>query len=130
MLLIQFNAWLMTFWQETIPIPTDISIWKGLSLALIFNILIGFLRAINVISDGPLKKSLGYVLMGVGAIVGAIYAIYNQGIVDFVPLMQYIGGGALSGVMAVGNHSTIKNGKEAWPQLVQLIVGLFKSKAK
>lgn len=130
MLLIQFHMWLMTFWQETIPIPTDISIWQGLKLSLIFNILIGFLRIINVIKDGPLKKSIGYILMAVGAIVGGTYAITAQGVDDFIPLMEYIGGGALSGVMAVGAHSTVKNGKEAWPQVVQLVIGLFKGKSK
>lgn len=128
------TSWIMLgpWFQGTkdINVPEDITIWQGLSLALIFNILVGFLRAINVIQPGPLKKSIGYILMGLGAVVGGAFAIGSAKVDDFVPLVQYIAGGALSGVMAVGNASTVKNGRQAWPYIMASLSKLFKNKAK
>jgi len=113
-MLIVLMPMLLNFLQEApaAEVPDDILIWQGLSLTLVFNIIIGFLRALKIIPDGAIKKAIGYFLMAAGALVGGIYAI-SQGITDYVPLLEYVAGGVLAGITATGTASTWKNGKEA-----------------
>lgn len=98
--------------QDTVPIPTDLNVWGGLSLALIFNrVLIPVLQLLGLFNDDN-KKTIGFFLTALGMIIGGIYAFGAAHISDPLQAFTMIISGGLAGVMAVGLHSTSKNGLE------------------
>lgn len=102
-----------TFFQNAnASVPDDISIWQGLSLALVFNILTTVLRAFKIIPDGPLKKSIGMGLVIVGALVGGVYALTAGDVNTPMDLFKLLAGGAAAGLTATGAQSSVKNFRE------------------
>lgn len=98
-----------------ITVPDDIHVWLNLSLAMIFNVVVGALRALNLITDAN-KKFVGGYLAALGGAVGVIYAV-TSGVTDTVQFITLAAGGALAGVTSVGLHSTAKNMKEGFALL-------------
>ena len=103
------------FWQEasgSITVPDNLTVWGGLSLSLLFNILVSALRALGVIKDDSrTKKLIGGYLAAVGGVIGLAFAITTN-VTEVVQIITYAASGALAGVTSVGFHSTFKNTKE------------------
>lgn len=103
------------FWQQAaapISVPDNLIVWGGMSLALLFNILVTALRAVGVIKDDSrTKKLVGGYLAAAGGVVGLAYA-FTTGVADTIQIITYAASGALAGVTSVGFHSTLKNTKE------------------
>lgn len=94
---------------ETFPIPKDLTVWGGLSLALIFNrAIVPLLYFLGLVKDDN-KKLIGVILLGLGAAAGAIYSLMTLKIDEPLAILTNIVAGALSGILAVGQHSTFKN---------------------
>lgn len=103
--------WLCLFLLQEGPkfeAPDDLTIWNGLSLTLAFNVIITVLRALRIVPDGPLKKSIGFILTTIGMIIGGVYA-YSTGVDSLVPFFSSIVSGGAAGIGAVGLHSSVKN---------------------
>lgn len=115
MLTIQFISWLtMVIPQEAanVTVPEDLTIWGGLSLAVIFRVVVvPALLALGVLKDDN-KKTVGGWLIAVGVIVAGVYSIATAKISDPLVLFTNIAAGGFSGIAAVGMHSTQKNFKE------------------
>lgn len=118
MLTVYFIYTWMFFQDANATVPDDISIWQGLSLALVFNISITLLRAFKIIPDGPLKKSIGMGLVVVGALIGGAYALSSGEAETPMQLFELLAGGAAAGLTATGAQSSIKNFREGL-QLMQ-----------
>lgn len=95
-----------------ITVPDNITVWGGMSLALLFNILVTLLRTLGVIKDDSrTKKLIGGYLAVAGGAVGLAYA-FTSGVTDVIQIITLAAGGALAGVTSVGFHSAFKNTKE------------------
>lgn len=103
----------------TLPIPTDLTVWGGISLALILNrVVVPVLALLGVIKDSN-KKLIGYILGAAGMLIGAGYSIFSTTLDDPLKIITNVAAGGLAGVLAVGLHSTFKNGNEYFKKLPQ-----------
>jgi uncharacterized membrane protein len=95
-----------------ITVPDNITVWGGLSLAMIFNLLVTVLRTLNIIKDDTAtKKFLGGLLSALGAVVGLVFA-FSTHVVDNIQIITLAAGGALAGFASVGTNSSYKHVKE------------------
>lgn len=107
----------------SVPIPTDIKIWGGISLALIFNRGIVPLLIFTGVIKEQNKKLIAVVLLFLGAAVGGVYSILTLKLSEPFDILTNVVSGALAGLMAVGVQSTVKNtfqyfGKTELPKLL------------
>ena len=110
MLTVLFVSWLFMFFpQETVPVPTDVTIWGGLSLALIFRVVIvPALLALGLLKDSN-KKTVGGVLIALGVLAAGAYSVFTAKVSDPLMLLTNLAAGGFAGIGAVGLHSTQKN---------------------
>jgi hypothetical protein len=101
----------LTIIQQTIEFPSDLLVWGGLSLSVVFNILVSFLTALGIFKPET-KKRIGGYLMILGALTGGVFA-FSTKVVDNMQILTYIVAGGLSGLLAVGNYSFVKNFRES-----------------
>lgn len=95
--------------QDTIPIPTDIKIWGGISLAVVFNRgIVPLLFFLGLIKEEN-KKLVGLVLLFLGAAVGLVYSVFTAHLTDYYAIAVNVMSGALAGILAVGGQSFLKN---------------------
>jgi hypothetical protein len=115
MLTIQFISWLtMLRPQEAldVTVPEDVVIWGGLSLAVIFRVVVvPALLALGVLKDSN-KKTVGGWLIAVGVVVAGLYSFTTGGVTDPLVILTNLAAGGFAGIGAVGMHSTQKNFKE------------------
>lgn len=97
---------------EGVELPMDIVVWGGVSLSTALVTLTEVLKRTGVIKD-KYKKQLGYILPAIGALIATGYA-YAAGVHDVLTIVQYFGGGVISGLTAVGLHSSAKNTVQAF----------------
>lgn len=110
MLTIQVVTWLtMLIPQETVPVPTDLKVWGGLSLAVIFRVVIvPALLALGILKDSN-KKTVGGYLVVAGVLAAAVYSFFTADISEPVALLTNLAAGGFAGLGAVGLHSAPKN---------------------
>lgn len=112
MLTISLISVLLAIPQETVPVPVDLRVWGGLSLALIFRaIIVPALLAFGILKDDN-KKMVGAVLGTFGLLAGAIYSIFSANITDIQSIITNLAAGGFAGAGAIGFHSGMKNFKE------------------
>lgn len=115
MLMIQFISWLMLFTTQealNVTVPEDVIVWGGLSLAVIFRVVIvPALLALGILKDDN-KKTVGGWLLAVGVLVAGVYSVFTAKISDPFALLTTLAAGGFAGIGAVGLHSTQKNLKE------------------
>lgn len=98
--------------QETVPVPTDIRVWGGLSLALVFRaVIVPALLAFGILKDDN-KKTVGAVLGVLGLLAGAVYSVFSANLTDFQAIITNLAAGGFAGAGAIGFHSGVKNFKE------------------
>lgn len=92
-----------------VTVPDDILIWGGLSLAVVFRVVIvPALLALGVLKDSN-KKVVGGYLIGLGVLVAGVYSVFTAKIDDPMELLKNLAAGGFAGIGAVGLHSTQKN---------------------
>lgn len=99
--------------QETqsVTLPDDFAVW-GIPLSMVMALLVQVLKALGAIKpDTPIKKSLGYTIALVGALLGAGWALVS-GTTEPAQLLILAFSGAFVGLGAVGLHSAHKNFSE------------------
>jgi len=109
---VQYNptSTLQTEPGQPVDVPTEYPVWGGMSLTVVLNFVVLGLRAIGVIKEGtPLKKSIGVLLVIIGASIGAAYGAQSGVSADLIAYLKMIFGGAFAGASAVGIHSALKN---------------------
>lgn len=109
MILTSFFSILLFLPQDTIPVPVDVRVWGGLSLALIFRaIVVPALLAFGVLKDDN-KKTVGAVLAILGLLAGGIYSLFGADLNDPIAIITNLAAGGFAGFGAVGLHSSQKN---------------------
>lgn len=102
--------------QETVPVPVDLRVWGGLSLALVFRaVIVPALLAFGILKDDN-KKTVGAVLGVLGLLAGAVYSVFSANLTDVAEIITNLAAGGFAGVGAVGMHSSVKNFKE-WTEI-------------
>lgn len=110
MLTIQFVSWLtMLMPQDFVEVPVDLKVWGGLSLAVIFRVVVvPALLALGVLKDSN-KKTVGGYLVVAGVLAAGVYSFFSADISEPLALLTNLAAGGFAGLGAVGLHSAQKN---------------------
>lgn len=92
-----------------VNVPEDLTIWGGLSLAIVFRVVVvPALTALGLLKDSN-KKVVGGYLIGAGVLVAGAYSVFTAKISEPLLLLTNLAAGGFAGIGAVGLHSTQKN---------------------
>lgn len=115
MLTLQFVTLLAMFVPQgalDVTVPEDVTVWGGLSLAVIFRVVVvPALLALGILKEDN-KKTVGGWLVAIGVLVAGAYGVFTAKVDDPYTLLTILAAGGFAGIGAVGMHSTHKNLRE------------------